>query len=244
MGAVRSLRLGAVALVVLGTIGLGASPASAHTGLSLAVGAVYGLLWLGRAGDRGDPAEGALATVARRVLAAGVWVALVGVAIRWVTTVLVLSGSYGGGRSAKHVVDAVTSSNGTLGLIALLATFAVMRVSRPVAAPPAATTPDRARLFAAAVGLAIATLFLVVGGHASIEPDPSLAVGLDTAHVLAAAAWLGPLALVLAARRSRAWRGVDRGARIALVQRYFAGYAAVAGWSFAVLVVTGLRPLW
>src|SRR5947207_4720103 len=141
-------------------------------------------------------------------------------------------------------MDAITSSNGTLGLLALLATIGFVRVCRPLANGTPSAVPDGARFGGAAVGLAASALLLGIGGHASIETDPSLAVGLDAAHVLAAAAWLGPLALVLAAGRSRPWRALDRTSRSAALQRFFSAYAAVAGWSFAVLVVTGLRPLW
>ena len=140
-------------------------------------------------------------------------------------------------------MDAITSSNGTLGLLALLATAGVVGLCRPLADATTTPVPETARLGGAAAGLAAGALLLAIGGHASIEADPSLAVGLDAAHVLAAAAWLGPLTLVLAAGRSRPWRALDRTTRSAALQRFFSGYAAVAGWSFAVLVVTGLRPL-
>src|SRR5439155_11360009 len=60
-----------------------------YAGLSLVVGALYGLWWLARTRDRAGPAEQALDHVARRVLSVGAFVTLAGVAIRWATTVAV-----------------------------------------------------------------------------------------------------------------------------------------------------------
>ena len=85
-----------------------------------------------------------------------------------------------------------------------------------------------------ALGLAVAA---ALSGHAAAEPSKIIAVLNDALHVLAAGAWLGTLAYVLAAGVIPALRSDDRHAGLARLVIVFSPMALLAA---AVTVLAGL----
>ena len=87
----RSVRVVEWTMDVLGAVGRFVW----YVGLSLSIGAVYGLWWLSRSPGTGSGTtpSARFAGVTRRVLAAGLWVALAGAAVRWLDAIAVRLGS-------------------------------------------------------------------------------------------------------------------------------------------------------
>jgi copper transport protein len=91
-----------------------------------------------------------------------------------------------------------------------------------------------ARLAACAVLFATLATVRVLGGHAAADPEPLTAVAVASAHVVAAAVWIGGVAsFAVALARAGSERG--RTAR-----SLAASFGAVAGGALALIAVTGL----
>jgi len=218
-----------------------------YVGLSLAVGALFGMRWAGRKPADKEPksvrkGRAAVGGVAGGLLVAGLGVAGAGAGLRWAVGLMVRFGSYGPEASYPgRAWMALDSPPGWLGLLALGLLAWSWRTSAAVSPERRATSPRVLRRVSGALG--VAALCLSVGGHALAEDVPLVAVVLAAAHVLAAALWLGPLVLASVFARSEWMRSADPDDRRALLGSYFGAYARVAAFVFAVLVGTGARAM-
>lgn len=137
---------------------------------------------------------------------------------------------------SSDVVDLLTTRPGAallLQLAALVVTIAVALASPPRAAVQAG--------WAAALAAAPALALLVVSatGHAGEESDRVVAVGADTLHAWATAAWIGGL-VGLATVLPVVLAGVGEASRIPVAAAVVVRFSAVAIAAVAVLVVTGV----
>jgi copper transport protein len=96
-----------------------------------------------------------------------------------------------------------------------------------------ARRPTRALAVVLGVGAALALLVRARSGHAAAADPPWIQVGLQWGHMLAAAVWVGGLALVLLALRASA--GTDR-PPMDPVRRY----SKMAGVAVALVLVAGI----
>jgi copper transport protein len=213
-----------------------------YLGLSLAVGALFVLVWM--AGEAGAWTTGGrkLWTVARFWLSRGLKLAFLGAALRLAATLVILSGSFEG--SAASRVGKALSTGGTLyeALVPLALAFAIRFSERVSVAPYLGRRDRRWRNIAAAVGAAVVAG--AVGGHLAVNRAPEIAVVVSSAHILAAALWIGPLCIVAlwlaASRRS----GLAAAERSGVLAAFFPRFARTAAWSLLVLVLTGAEALW
>ena len=82
-------------------------------------------------------------------------------------------------------------------------------------------------------------LLSVVAGHAPSRPDPAVAVAFGVVHLGAAAAWVGPLALLALLVRTPVVRLLSPADRRSQILSAVSGIASVAGWALAAVVVSG-----
>jgi copper transport protein len=114
-----------------------------------------------------------------------------------------------------------------------------VRVAQLGATGLAPVFPSRARVAVVGVVAVVWALLPVLAGHATTRAHPVLLTASGTVHVLAAAMWVGGLAVVLFAVPAalRALRVPDRKALLAAVLRRFSGVALLA---VGALAVTGV----
>ncbi len=124
---------------------------------------------------------------------------------------------------------------------ALLALAAVAFVTWTAESAGAPSCGRRGPLAVAAL-LGVAALTLLAGqGHASQAPLAPLSIAADAAHLGAAAIWIGGLPCLAAVllRAPRALPGAGR----ALASAVLARFSRIAGWSVAVIAITGLARM-
>lgn len=134
------------------------------------------------------------------------------------------------------LVDLLLTRPGASLLLQLAALVVAVAVS--LAAPPRAAIQTA---WAAALGAAPALALLVVSatGHAGEESDRTFAIGADTLHAWATAAWIGGL-VGLAMVLPVVLAGVGETSRIPLAAAVVVRFSALAIAAVAVLVVTGV----
>ncbi len=103
-----------------------------------------------------------------------------------------------------------------------------------VAAVDASRRSGRTPLVVAGVAAASAMLIRAIGGHAAAAATPTLQIGLQWFHFMAASVWIGGLLLAFLALRAR--REAQDDAQIAEIRRY----SSLAGYALAVVLVTGV----
>lgn len=212
-----------------------------YVGIVLLVGALFVTRWLRRhpapsADD--DQRLGATASWAGR---AGSRLAVFGAIGAWATTVIVMVNAQSGGPSLSALRLAL-GARVALGELAMVAVLLVL-----VGSGLPAGAADRRALARPVVGVVVAVMLHSAGGHATDAAGIVPWVGqatLSAVHGLAAALWLGPLA-VMAPWLVRVGRDVqDRQAAGDLARRFLAGYARLAQVAFVALSVTGFVQLW
>ncbi|WCB95216.1 hypothetical protein DSM104299_03959 [Baekduia alba] len=100
-----------------------------------------------------------------------------------------------------------------------------------------AAVPRRAVIGAGAVALTLAAV-PVLAGHATTRADPALLVASGTAHVLAASAWIGGIAVLLTAVAA-ATRALEPADRTVLLRAALRRFSTVAAAAVGVLALTG-----
>ncbi len=205
--------------------------------LSLVAGGLS-ILWWSRSGPP-TTARARFAAGAGRWLRRGLWLGLLTAAARGLLAVAVLARAAAAAASGfEAVADAFASRPVTAWVTAAF----LLAGAGSVAAPTERT--GRARLGAlGGVLLAVAAVG-VLTGHAASALDPPLAVLVSSAHLVAAAVWVGPLAVVSLGAMSAEWRAVDPGQRRDVLRAFFPWYARVGAWALGVLVVTGVHLAW
>ena len=217
--------------------------AALYAALVALIGAVaFGWLVLGRLGARSLEAGAAGAMTLRAAtvgLAAGV--ALVAVeAARLVAESSALHGAAAALDPTRLWTLLAATTWGRAWLLQLAAAALALFGFARVRSAARAGTPARAGWSLAALAALAAALAQALSGHAASTPEmPALAVVADTLHVLAAAGWLGSLAVTLLAGipAALAAEGSQRGRLAADIVHTFSPTAlACAG----VLALTGV----
>ncbi|HEX2052612.1 MAG TPA: copper resistance protein CopC [Actinomycetota bacterium] len=213
-----------------------------YLGLSLAIGALFVLVWITGSQSHWTGAGRSLWTLCRTWLGRGVRLAFIGAGVRLASTVAILADSFGGS-SGTRVGKALTTG-GTLFEIPVLLFLAVAALygDRISATPYLGKADPRWRKIALALTLAV--LAGSVGGHLAVNRAPEIAVAVSAAHILAAGLWIGPLCMIALWLASGERRAAPSSERSALLQAFFPRFARAAGWSLIVLVVTGVEALW
>lgn len=214
-----------------------------YLGLSLAAGSLFVLVWMSGAQSAWTGAGRGLWTLARRWLLRGLRLAILGAAGRMAATVAILAGTVEA-PSAWARIGAAVSTPRTLGgiLVVLLLAVAAHFAEGVSSAPYQGRGDPRWRNIAGAAALAV--LAGSVGGHLATNRAPEIAAVVSAAHIIAAALWIGPLALIAVWLASAEHREAAREERAKLLAAFFPRFAKLAGWSLLVLVVTGAEAMW
>lgn len=214
-----------------------------YLGLSLAVGALFVLFWMAGEPESWSSAGRSLWQLSRKWVGRGLMIGFVGAALRLFATLTTLGASFESGTTADRLGRAL-SSGGTMFVVLVLVFLAfAVRFSDGISTAPFLGRDDtRWRKIAASVVLAV--LAGSVGGHLAVNRSPEIAVAVSSAHLLAAALWIGPLCLVALWLASSQKSELPAGERSALLASFFPRFAKAAGWSLLVLVVSGAEALW
>lgn len=203
----------------------------ALVGSFVAGGVLFTALFVTRGGPSGDggrtPWNGGLLS-ARRLLVPAAAATLFGAGIALLGRAVELSGQ-GPITAAAEVPGIVGGSwTGTVaGLRVLVALVLLVAVAGPVLLQKAP--------WLAAAGILAALTLPSVGGHATTDSAPVLAVAVDALHVLAAAAWVGGLAVLVLTWTDEGPPSVAERAR---------AYSRTALVAAPLTVVTGLARGW
>ncbi|CAN5814833.1 hypothetical protein BH23ACT12_BH23ACT12_02840 [soil metagenome] len=213
-----------------------------YLGLSLAIGGLFILYWMAGEAKMWSGAGRSLWSLCRTWLGRGLLLAFVGAAVRLTATLLILGETFPEGSTTSRLGRAL-STGGTMFEVLVLVFLAVaVRFSDGVStAPYSGRSDQRWRNLAGSV--ALAAVAGSAGGHLAVNRAPEIAIAVSSAHILAAALWIGPLSLIalwLASSR----RNLPAGERSTLLSAFFPKFARAAGWSLLVLVVTGAEALW
>lgn len=214
-----------------------------YLGLSLAVGALFVLLWMAGAPDTWTGAGRSLWTLSRSWLNRGLRIAFAGAGLRLAATVGVLSATFQGGSSPSRAGRALVTGGTVYEVLVLVFLGLAAVFAGPVSAAPYLGRRDlRWKKVGGALGLAVVAGSM--GGHLAVNRAPEIAVAVSAAHILAAALWIGPLCLVALWLAAPERRGIAGEERSGLLAAFFPRFARAAGWSLLVLVVTGAEALW
>ncbi len=202
--------------------------------IAVALGALAFLLWCWPPALRAMPAGGGAATAAftrglRRLLVvaavAGLLSALAG---------LVLQGATAAGTSVWAALDAgvldevlATRFGGVWAAGALA--WAATLIGALAVPPGAALLPPL---------LALA-LLPALGGHAGVQPPVAVNAPANVAHVLAASAWLGGIAVLVLVLR-RATRELEPADRTPVLAAALGRFSTLAGVAIAAVLATGV----
>ena len=133
--------------------------------------------------------------------------------------------------------DLAWTSRGTVGFAAVGVILGLLAIG---STRTGARTAGRLPTTPALVALAVAVVGGTLAGHALSREDPVLAVTFGVLHLGAAAAWTGPLLVMLLVAGTPAWRALDREERTLQLRASLRRMVPVAGWSLAVVGATGL----
>jgi methionine-rich copper-binding protein CopC/putative copper export protein len=197
-----------------------------YVGLSLLVGALY----VGRCRalfPAPGAASAALAEATHRWLRRAVLIALVAAGVRGGGALWALA------RAADGATPlAVTSAApGVTVWVVAAAVLALLFAFRPRDSTPGPL------LSAGVVAVAVAGS---LGGHAATRPGAVVGALVTSAHLLAAATWVGPLAVLSLGCLSESWHRAPQPERQATLGRFLSGYAPVAAAALAVVVASGV----
>ena len=214
-----------------------------YLGLSLAIGALFVLVWMSGAAGTWTEAGRSLWALSREWLSRGLRLAFVGAGVRLAATVAIFSGSFGQETESGRVGRALTTGATIFEFFLLLFLATAALFSDRVSVTPYLGRSDRRwKKIAACLGLAVAAGS--VGGHLAMNRAPEIAVAVRAAHVLAAGLWIGPLCLIALWLASPGRALVPAEERSALLAAFFPRFARAAGWSLLVLAVTGAEAMW
>lgn len=217
-----------------------------YTGTALAVGGLWLVAWaLRRPGEPDGVGPAAQALVGfSSWLRWGVGLAACGAVARWAVSAVTVADVLDDGRGfAARLVEVSTDRNPRWWV---LTTAVLLLTQIPARRLAAARTWDRNTRWQAcvvALGLVAAAVLATLGGHASSYSPAWLSVPSSSLHLLAAALWVGPLAIVTLVALTARWRESESPRRRAYLTSLFRAYAPLGGAAFAVLAVTGARAI-
>ena len=209
-----------------------------YAGLAAVAGGMLVLAWGLRPGH-GSLAKELLSRRARRSVCVGAVVLHVGILLRAISTITLVTRGYSSGSLGEDLRLALIDGMGlTLLLAAVGAGVLVLWSSRL----------SRARSGWALLQAGLGVMALVAVGsatsHTAVLSEDPFGIWISTLHLVAASLWLGPLLVVVSLGGSRSWRERPAAERAATLRELFGRFGPVAVGAFAVLVLTGLRSTW
>lgn len=215
-----------------------------YLGLSFAVGTLFALWWLGSK-SQWNHSERSFWKLSRRWLVFGQQVALVGFAVLSAARMAIRGGSLAGDPS---LTDRLQYGFFSLGGLALAGTALGLgwglKISKGVSAQPFAS-PRAERWRRIAFALILAGFSASLGGHLAVNLPLEISTVVRGAHLLSAALWIGPLAIVaLWSTTQRNLTSDTEGERSALIRAFFGRFSRIAGWALVILIATGIETLW
>jgi copper transport protein len=214
-----------------------------YLGLSLSIGALFIVLWMAGATSMWSDSGRSLWQLCRVWLARGLLIAFIGAAIRLAATLTILGGTFTEGSPAARLSRALSTGGTMFEVLVLVFLAAAVRFADGMSVTPYLGRNDsRWRRIGASVALAV--LAGSVGGHLAVNRSPEIAVAVSSAHILAAALWIGPLCLIALWLASSRKEDLPAGERSAVLTAFFPKFARAAGWSLLVLVITGAEAMW
>lgn len=214
-----------------------------YLGLSLAIGALFVLFWMAGESQTWSESGRTLWRLARTWVGRGLLIAFAGAAVRLSATLTILGATFEGGSTAARLGRALSTGGTMFEVLVLVFLAAAVRFSDGISITPYLGRADgRWRRIAASVVLAV--LAGSVGGHLFVSRSPEIAVAVSSAHLLAAALWIGPLCVIALWLASSRRAGLPAGERSAVLTAFFPKFARLAGWSLLVLVISGAEAWW
>jgi|GEM_PF-156913 len=206
-----------------------------------------------RADSNAADVAGTLAKARRRVLRWAVWCAMIGVAISvaqlyWQATVLTLPPG-GGEAAATPTLQAVSRLLGGTrwGALWLARQVVLLAMAIPLYGLRHRTNPDRPDEQHGMSGILLGLLSVVLlatqalSGHAAgVSPDTSLAVIMDTLHLMAASLWVGGLLALGVGLLPLVMAGRNTSSFDALFHAGWGPFGQMAALSVGTLIATGL----
>ncbi len=212
-----------------------------YVGFALAVGSLGVLWWL-----IGSPtvAAGRLQTSVRWWCQLGAGLALVGALGRWLVAALVLRrAGIGDGTDAGRAFDSLREASGGAWLVAIVALGIALVALGNLATERARSAVALHAARVAAGAMVVAALGSVWSGHAADDAAPLLGQLNAAVHLVAAAVWVGPLAVLLLGTVDAGWRTAAPKERDAVLTGALRAFSPWAIGAFAVLVLTGVRAI-
>ncbi len=215
-----------------------------YLGLALMAGGLFVLYYrlrsrTGRAVAGGGEAGTLLEAGARRALVRGAIIAHLGISLRAVATIALVTRGYESGSAVENLRLALTEGQGLILLASTLGGGILL-----IWAPRLARTENPLTLLQAGVALMAVIAAGSVNSHTAVLSSGAwewTGIWISTLHLTASSLWLGPLLLVGLAAVSRSWRALEEGERSAAMRSLFRSFAPLAAVSFVVLALTGLR---
>lgn len=199
-----------------------------YVGLSLAMGGFVALL---RLQPDAEPRV-ALARIAARCARFGLAAAATGAVLRLSAIVIAVEGARSEAALADRLRGALdpTRTSAVIGVAVGIALAAIsLRLRRPAAA-------------VLAMALSIAALARL--SHTAELSAHAIDVAVAALHGIAAALWIGPVAVLFIVSRDRGWRSLPASEREPVLADLVRTIGKVALASFAVLAASGIRALW
>lgn len=214
-----------------------------YLGLSLSIGALFILIWMAGAPPVWTDSGRSLWQLCRTWLARGLLIAFIGAAIRLAATLTILGGTFTEESPASRLGSALSTGGTMFDVLVLVFLAAAVRFSDGTSVTPYLGRNDQ-RWRNIGISVALAVLAGSVGGHLAMNRSLEIAVAVSSAHILAAALWIGPLCLIALWLASSRKDGLPAGDRSAVLTAFFPRFARTAGWSLLVLVITGAEAMW
>jgi copper transport protein len=214
-----------------------------YLGLSLCVGALFILYWMAGATAVWSEAGRSLWRLCRTWLARGLLIAFIGAAMRLTATLTILGGTFSRGSPVSRLGRALSTGGPMFEVLVLVFLAAAVRFSEGTSITPYLGRTDQ-RWRRIAISVVLAVLAGSVGGHLAVNRSPEIAVAVSSAHILAAALWIGPLCLIALWLASSRKDDLPAGDRPVVLSAFFPRFARAAGWSLLVLVLTGAEAMW
>ena len=209
-----------------------------YFGLAAVAGSLLVLAWGVRPGP-GSPAKEILSRRARRALVRGAVVLHIGVLVRAVATITLVTRGYSTGSVSEDLQLALTDGMGLTLLAAAVGAGALV-----LWAPRLSQVRSGWTLLQAGLGVMALVAVGSATSHTAVLSEDPFGIWVSALHLTAAALWLGPLLIVGWVSGSGPWRARPAAERAATLQELFGRFAPVAVGAFAVLVVTGARSTW
>ena len=220
-----------------------------YIGLALTGGALFVLYTAlrqkrsGAAHDLELPnARQQLTAYAKKALIVGLVITHVGILLRTLATVTLVTRGYNSGSTLGDLSRALIEGQGLILLAATLGAGALV-----IWSPRLARTRNPITIIQ--VGLALMAVIAAgsLGSHTAVLSEGAwewTGIWVAALHLSASSIWAGPLLIVAGISLNRNWRALPWPQRSQALRELTGRFAPLAAVSFAVLLLTGLRSTW